>query len=348
MNNKVYLIIQKRIYLNFLLLPLLLGATFTALASVDAHKNWHHILILNDINGAYGEIGYSPEIQKVISESIETWQVKLVISPGDLIAGQSLKLTKQNIENMWQGFKTQVLLPFQLSDIPFAASFGNHDGSKYQDNKQNDTQEYKYVSEREIAKFFWLKNKAELNYLSQNNYPFFYSFDFANTLFVMIDASGFQMSKQEFLLIENMLKANDVNKRIIVVGHLPLTGIAINRNKFGEVIESSTELMSLFQQYDVDMYISGHQHVYYPALHQGVILLNSGGTPPRALVDQEKIANSCITVLSINADDQQFFSTTYNLKDLTKLDESKILDKVKGYPFDLNKTVIRSNTNISP
>ena len=142
MSNNVYLIIKQRVYLTFLLLLLLLGATFAALANADAHENWHHILILNDINGAYGEIGYSPEIQKVISESIETWQVKLVISPGDLIAGQSLKLTKQNIDNMWQGFKTQVLLPFQLSDIPFAASFGNHDGSKYQDNKQNSPQEY--------------------------------------------------------------------------------------------------------------------------------------------------------------------------------------------------------------
>ncbi|RHW76492.1 metallophosphoesterase [Colwellia sp. RSH04] len=369
LNNSFWSTNKLQNIIFLVLVPLFLFTTFTlhvtnsqiktiGKANISQPNNWQHILILNDINGSYGDIGYSDTIKRLVNHAITAWQVELVVSPGDLVAGQSLNLTEHNINSMWQGFHQQILSPFTKKGIPFATSFGNHDGSKYlaktqaeihTENKANQQgdgkshqQQYKYSSERNIANQFWLNNQPKLNYLYKEHFPFFYSFEFANTTFVIIDASGFQMSVQELTLIENMLANNQNNKPLMVIGHLPLTGIAINRNKFGEVLQESDTLMALFKQYKVDIYISGHQHVYFPALHQGVFLLNSGGTPPRSLVGQQNPPRSSVTVLSINTDNQKFHTTTYDLETLKVIDESSIIGHVKGYPFDLTKSLIQS------
>ncbi|NVK23645.1 MAG: hypothetical protein HWE10_01850 [Gammaproteobacteria bacterium] len=92
---------------------------FCGTSTAKSNQQWHRILILNDINRSYGSVGYSEPVKKMVSHAINQWQVSYVISPGDLVAGQSLKLNSQQLHAMWAGFEQQILSQFRSNNIPF-------------------------------------------------------------------------------------------------------------------------------------------------------------------------------------------------------------------------------------
>jgi hypothetical protein len=55
----------------------------------------------------------------------------------------------------------------------------------------------------------------------------------------------------------------------IVMGHLPLVGIAIGRDRQGEVVWEAASLRDLMLAGTVDLYVSGHQAAYYPGRWEG-------------------------------------------------------------------------------
>jgi hypothetical protein len=89
----------------------------------------------------------------------------------------------------------------------------------------------------------------------------------------------------------------------IVLGHLPLFSVAEGRDRPGEVLAGTDSLVALLQGLDVDMYISGHHHAYYPARRGRLELLHAGavGDGPRPLLGRPEPSPRTVTLLDFDA-----------------------------------------------
>jgi predicted MPP superfamily phosphohydrolase len=108
------------------------------------------IAIISDLNSQYGSTEYEPEIEQAISLITKQWKPNLVLGGGDAIAGQKQSLTKEQIEAMWQAFDLHIAKPLRDSQIPYAFTIGNHDGSGAIKNNQ-----FVFERERNLASAYW-------------------------------------------------------------------------------------------------------------------------------------------------------------------------------------------------
>jgi len=106
----------------------------------------------------------------------------------------------------------------------------------------------------------------------------------------------------------------------ILLGHLPLYGVAQGRNRPGEVMQNGEDLRAMLEKYDVHTYISGHHHAYYPGHRGDLQLLHAGliGAGPRQLIDSDLSAQKTITVVDIDFESPE--KTTYATYNLDTLD----------------------------
>src|SRR5690606_20038913 len=80
--------------------------------------------------------------------------------------------------------------------------------------------------------------------------------------------------------------------------------IVESKNKPGEVLDDADETLAFIRKLGVDMYISGHQHAYFPASKEGVQLLHSGclGGGPRPLLGSAEPAFKSYALIQIPKD----------------------------------------------
>ncbi len=257
-----------------------------------ANKSAFKVLLISDLNDSYGTIGYSAEVKDVVSR-IQEIKPDLILCAGDMVAGQKASLSLEHLRQMWQSFNQTVLNSIQDLHIPFGFTMGNHDASP------------NYLLDRQASSEFWLNQKDHLNlsYVDTLHYPFYFSFIQNHVFFISWDASSSQITDELKIWMKKQLssKAAKRSKGRIVLGHLPLYAIVDAKNKAGEVVDNADEMLQMFQKFNVDMYISGHQHAYFPAYKEKVLLLNSGclGGGPRKLIgdsQEPKKAYSLITI----------------------------------------------------
>ena len=135
------------------------------------------------------------------------------------------------------------------------------------------------------------------------------------------DGSASQIPQEKLAWVEKTLASPQAQqaKMRILLGHLPLYGVAVGRNKPGEVMNNGEDLRAMLEKYHVHTYISGHQHAYYPG-HRGKLqLLHLGilGSGPRALIDSQLPPRKTITVIDINFDSAELSNyTTYDMQTL--------------------------------
>lgn len=87
----------------------------------------------------------------------------------------------------------------------------------------------------------------------------------------------------------------------ILLGHLPLYAIVADKNKPGEVNENAGQTLNFFKENGIDMYISGHQHAYFPAHKNGILLFNAGciGNGPRPILGHQEPAKKAYSIIEI-------------------------------------------------
>ncbi|HTM98451.1 MAG TPA: metallophosphoesterase [Pedobacter sp.] len=287
---------MKRIILTSLLLSALLLVSFTFIADplwqVEARNKPLKILLISDLNAGYGSLTYSEDVSAVLNE-MDQIKPDIILCAGDMVAGQKASLTAQNIKDMWQSFKTVVFNPVQKRAIPFGFTLGNHDASP------------SFSKDREIAAQFWNDEKhlTHLTFVDSEHYPFYFSYLKNNVFFLSWDASGAKIKPELYTWMKeqiNLRVAKNARMRILL-GHLPLYAIVAAKNKPGEVNSNPDSALSFFKAHQIDMYISGHQHAYYPATKNGVQLLNSGciGDGPRPILGHQELAQKAYTVIDI-------------------------------------------------
>ncbi|MDB5045058.1 MAG: metallophosphoesterase [Deinococcus sp.] len=272
-----------------LLLPLLLSGTPAPSAAPDLLR----VAVLSDFNGAYGSLTYPPALNTSLSRIIDTWKPDLVLSAGDVIAGQKASLTDANVRGMWAAFEQEVRGPLAKAGIPFVFTLGNHDASLARDRRE--------------AATYWTRFSPAGTVVDAAQYPFRYSLTRTDragrTLFIaVLDASGPKVDAAQRSWLAAQLatpQARAAGVRL-VVGHLPLAGVSEGKNKPGEVIADAAQLREVLEQGRVLAYISGHHAAYYPARLGHLNVLASGGIGGRDYVGFPGTARSVISVLDID------------------------------------------------
>jgi len=99
----------------------------------------------------------------------------------------------------------------------------------------------------------------------------------------------------------------------MVVGHLPLFGISQGRDRPGERLHQATAIQALLEEGNVQAYISGHQHAWYPGRLGQLDLIQLGalGSGPRALLQGNIPRQQTYTCLDINWRSGALRETTY-------------------------------------
>ena len=291
------------------------------------------IVAISDLNGAYGSTDYDPEVDKAIN-LLPFWQPDLVICGGDMIAGQKSVLTREQIKAMWQAFDEHVASPLRQANLPYGFTIGNHDGS----GALGRAGQYLFQQERDLATEYWNnpQHNPGIQFVDRYEFPFYYSFEQQGIFFVVWDGSTNKIPQEKLAWIEKTLASTQAQqaKMRILLGHLPLYGVAVGRNKPGEVMNNGEDLRAMLEKYHVHTYISGHQHAYYPG-HRGKLqLLHLGilGSGPRQLIDSQLPPRKTITVIDINFDSAELSTyTTYDMETLELIDYQKLPRFLAGH-----------------
>ena len=297
------------------------------------------LVVISDLNSSYGSTTYQIQVEKTMT-LIPELQPDLLLCAGDMIAGQKLSLTEENIEDMWSAFDRYIAKPLRQAKQPFCMTMGNHDASGYF-KKSGDG--YMYEKERRQAQIYWIKHKNDLNinFLEADGFPFYYSFIHQEIFYLIWDASTFDIPTKQLEWVKKSLASSQAQtaKMRIVMGHLPLYAVAVGKNKFGDVLTETEKLQNLLEKYNVHLYISGHHHAYFPGYKGNLKLLHTGalGSGPRVLLNSNLPPRNTLTVLDINLEPNQSFYTTYDLKTMRVVHLQELPEKITG----LNGWVLR-------
>lgn len=253
------------------------------------------LAVIGDMNGNYGSSEYAPEITAAIDRIIAQ-KPDIVINVGDMVAGQRSGL---NYRAMWEAFHGLVTQRLLDAGVLMAQTPGNHDASGYAP----------YVKEREIYIEQWSARKPALSYVDDTMYPLYYSFTLNGVLFIALDATTLEpLDDVQYAWLEAQLTQNSQKMPVVVFGHVPL--FSITTIKASETLRDP-RLQPLFEKYAIKLFITGHQHAYFPAHSQGISYLHAGalGGGPRPVRFNTGVAPKTLSFVSIYADQKPAYET---------------------------------------
>ncbi|SDM92533.1 Calcineurin-like phosphoesterase [Daejeonella rubra] len=283
------------------------------------------ICVISDLNSSYGSTSYSDDVKAVISQ-LDLIKPDIILCAGDMVAGQKASLSEENINAMWDSFKTTVLDPVRKLNIPFGFTVGNHDASPT------------YLTDRKLSQKFWKDNieATGLDFVDSSHYPFYYSYIKNNVFFISWDAAGAKIDPEVYDWMKKQLNEKLAKKASlrILIGHLPLYAIVDSKNKAGEVNSDPEAALSFFNKNGIDLYISGHQHAFYPAVKDGIRFLNAGciGDGPRKLIGNTTEAVKTYTLIEVPKRKPEKFSyKTYIPNTKAEIDLKSLPDSIIGF-----------------
>lgn len=266
---------------------------------MDPPRGELRIVVFGDFNGPYGAVAYPAPVASVMRAVVGTWRPDLLLSPGDVVAGQKLSLTDERLSQMWGAFDREVAAPLREAGIPYAFAMGNHDASSLQEADGS----YRFARDRDAAATYWGQPMYERNlgYVDRSAFPFRYAFRYGAAFVVVLDASSATVDAGQRAWLDDVLSGPSARgaEMRVVLGHLPLVGVSEGRQGVGEFIAESRELREVMQQGNVDLYISGHDAAYYPGELDGLELLFAGGVGPHPLLGGDGEARSTVTLIDV-------------------------------------------------
>jgi hypothetical protein len=295
------------------------SVTSTAAFSTPV-KEKVRIVVISDLNSQYGSTSYEPEVDRGIA-LIPNWKPDLVLCGGDMVAGQKSTLTEAQIQAMWAAFDRHIAAPLRRANLPFGFTIGNHDASGALSGGK-----FLFALERHLASAYWKtpEHDTGLNFVDRAGFPFYYTFLQNEVFYLVWDASTHVISSDQLTWAEKSLESKTAKtaKMRIAIGHLPLYGIAIGRDRPGDYLAEAEKLRTLLERYRVHTYISGHAHAYYPGKRGQLELLHTGalGSGPRRLLDSDLPPRKTLTVVDIDLASEQTIYTTYDMKTLSAID----------------------------
>ena len=279
------------------------------------------MVVISDLNGAYGSTDYDPEIDQTIA-LMPFWNPDLVLCSGDMVAGQDRSLVPDQIQAMWAAFDEHVAAPLREAGLPYGFTMGNHDAS----GALGMNDQPLFQQERDLASAYWQEPQHDpgVEFIDRSEYPFYYTFRQNDVFFLSWDGSTSRMPADKLAWVEQALasEAAQSARMRVLLGHLPLYAVAVGRDQPGEVMDNADQLRAMLENYNVHTYISGHQHAYYPGHRGDLQLLHMGiiGSGPRPLIDSDRPSWKAVTVLDVDFDAPDGELTRYTTYDIQTMD----------------------------
>lgn len=221
------------------------------------------VAVISDLNGNYGSAVYDQPVHEAVKK-LTALKPDVVLATGDLVAGQSTKLSKKQVLDMWDGFHQAVTTPLETAGLPFAVTPGNHDASQY----------LPYSDERKEFVTQMGLHKPALIYVSEEFYPLRYAFVMGDALFISLDATiDLAMDQTQMLWLDKVLSENATFPVKIIYGHFPIVPFAQQREK--DYLKNYVDIETLFKKHDVTLYLSGHHHAFYPGKRDKLRVVSS-------------------------------------------------------------------------
>ncbi|WP_407569777.1 metallophosphoesterase family protein [Deinococcus altitudinis] len=332
--------------LLYLTLGLVLGATALAAspASVPSSMNPAHAapsthatlraVLFSDFNGPYGSTVYPSPVRANVERILNVWKPDVVLSAGDLIAGQKAGQSAAQLGTMWAAFERDVRGPLAKAGVPFVFTLGNHDASAAPG----------FEADRTAASRYWQTRKPAVQLLDTAHYPFWYS-----SLLKVCPKSGTAGCKSVFIATvdattDTLRDEAWLNEQLsapaargaslrIVLGHLPLYGLSVGRSKAGEVLRGGDRLRALLEDNRVNVYVNGHHAAYYLGRRPGspLALLASGGIGARDYVGHPGSARSVVSVLDFDLTAGTLNVTPYDADTGRTIPASSLPARIDGY-----------------
>ncbi len=249
------------------------------------------VAVISDLNGSYGSTRYEATVDAAVRR-IVALQPDLVISTGDMVAGQRKPhLSQAEVDAMWKAFHSHVSDPLRAAGIPLAVTPGNHDGSAYGG----------FEAERRIYGEQWGARKPALRFVDDAHYPFYYAFAAGETLFISLDATTVgHLPRDQLSWLQRLLDTHGSGyAQRVVFSHVPLWPFAQRRER--DYI-GDPALERLLQKADVNLYLSGHHHAFYPGHKDGVHYVSQAclGAGPRKLIGSGDRSSQGLTLIKLN------------------------------------------------
>lgn len=302
------------------------------------------LLVISDLNSAYGSVDYEPEVDRVIA-LVPQWQPDLVLCAGDMVAGQFPSLTRSQMQAMWQGFDRHIAAPLRRAKIPFAFTLGNHDAS----GALGLGGRFLFAQERDVAAAYWREPRQQLglNFVDRSGFPFYYSFEQKGSFYLVWDASTATIPADQVAWAQKSLASAQAQnaKRRIVLGHLPLYAVAIGRDDPGDFLNNADRLRAMLERHNVSLYISGHHHAYYPGQVGKLPTLQAGllGSGARPLLVGNQRPRKTVTLIDYSANRAAAVYTTLDARTLQSVELSSLPRLIPGP----NGTILRRDLQLA-
>jgi 3',5'-cyclic AMP phosphodiesterase CpdA len=280
------------------------------------HRGDLRLVLISDLNGPYGSTSYIDTVHRGVA-LIPALGPDLVLCAGDMVAGQKRGLGRERLAAMWQAFDRDVLAPLRMGGCPFAPAMGNHDASSARAGGQ-----YVFADDRTEAGRFWQprRDSLGLELLDGSGFPFHYAIRQGDVVVLVWDASSAAVPAAQLAWAERLLAspaAREARHRL-VMGHLPLRAVGEGRDRAGEVLADADAMQALLQRHQVQAYVSGHHHAWFPGRIGDLDLIQLGalGSGPRRLLGQSRPGFQTLTVLDIFTATGQRRETTLDLRSM--------------------------------
>lgn len=245
------------------------------------------VAVISDLNSRYGSTTYMPSVHAAARALVERVRPNLVLVTGDMVAGQKRGL---DYRAMWSSFHEAVTDPLLEAGIIVAPAPGNHDGARgFEAERRHYVEQW---SDPDRA--------ARVEYVDASSYPLHYSFVHGGVFFAAVDATAVgPLRGRQHEWLDEQLERTDAEVKI-VFGHLPIHPFARNRER--EILDDA-ELEAILRRHDVDAYVSGHHHAYYPGNVDGVrhVAAPCLGAGARALIGGQQRSRPALVVIEIDA-----------------------------------------------
>lgn len=257
------------------------------------------VVVLSDMNASYGSVNYPPAVAKGVARVISL-RPDLVLSTGDMVAGQWRNLKPAQLRAMWAGFNQTVTQPLLRAGIPFAVSPGNHDAAPG------------YADDQRVFRETWAKPDSLLagnavKPVDTSNYPTYYSFRVADALYLSLDSTTtgpFDRKQREWA--ETQLRTNRDARTKIVFGHVPPYPVAMKNGRIHNEARFDEEFERMLLREGVTQTFWGHQHAYFPARvrHSGLPMVGAPalGDGQRPVIGTQKPSPVAFLVADLHAD----------------------------------------------
>lgn len=281
------------------------------------------LVVFGDFNGPYGSTTYPAPVPRVIDAIVADWRPDAVVFMGDVVAGQSRSLTRDEIDAMWRAFDGVIASRLRQAGIPYFLTAGNHDASSLRSGAG-----YSFPLDREAARDYWshAAHRTGIDMRAGSQPPFDSSFVLGDVFIVIVDASSATVTAEQRQWLANELSSDAARAATarLVFGHLPLVPVSVGRDAPGEYVAQGEELADLLVEHCASAYVSGHHAAYYPGVWRDLEILAAGGVGARRLLGSDAEPRSTVTVVDVWSGSGSIRYTTFDAVTLEPIPASQL------------------------